>query len=83
MTKEDAIERFEKVSDSAINSPDRCDVISLNESIEIVKDIYNYFENKDCNGCKYYLSDNGNYPLEPCGSCTRFYYDMWEAKWKI
>ena len=30
--------------------------------------------------CKHYLSDNGNYSLEPCGSCTRFYADMFENK---
>lgn len=80
MTREEAIERFEKVSDSAINSPDSCDVISLYDSIELINRIYDYFENKDCNGCKYYLSDNGNYPLDPCGECSRFYADMWEPK---
>lgn len=89
MTRKEAIERFAKVSDSAINSPDSCDVISLYESIEIIKEIYNDFEEREiflatkdlCSDkCKHYLSDNGNYPLEPCGECSRFYADMWEPK---
>ena len=37
-------------------------------------------ENINCDGCKYYLSDNGNYPLEPCGECSRRYSDRWESK---
>ena len=37
-------------------------------------------ENINCDGCKYYLSDNGNYPLEPCGECSRWYSDRWESK---
>lgn len=28
-----------------------------------------------CNDCKYYLSDNGNFPLKPCTDCSRFYAD--------
>lgn len=37
-------------------------------------------ENRSCDGCKYYLSDNGNYPLDPCGECSRWYSDSWEQK---
>ena len=37
-------------------------------------------ENKSCDGCKHYLSDNGNFPLEPCGECSRFYADKLERK---
>ena len=37
-------------------------------------------ENKSCDGCKHYLSDNGNFPLEPCGECSRFYADKFERK---
>ena len=37
-------------------------------------------ENRSCEGCKYHLSDNGNYPLHPCGECSRFYSDNWESK---
>ena len=55
----------------------------------IIDKIYDSFEEREmflatkdlCNdSCKHYLSDNGNYPLEPCGSCTRFYADKWEPK---
>ena len=55
----------------------------------IIDKIYDSFEEREIflatkdlctNSCKHYLSDNGNYPLEPCGSCTRFYADMWESK---
>lgn len=56
---------------------------------KIIDIIYDNFEEREiflatkdlCNNkCKHYLSDNGNYPLEPCGSCTRFYADMFEDK---
>lgn len=62
---------------------------TISEQNKIVDDIYDSFEEREiflatkdlCNDkCKHYLSDNGNYPLEPCGSCTRFYADMWESK---
>ena len=52
--------------------------------------IYDSFEEREiflstkdvlCDDCKHYLSDNGNFPLEPCGSCTRFYADMFEEKY--
>ena len=56
---------------------------------KLIDIIYDNFEQREiflatkdlCNDkCKHYLSNNGNYPLEPCGSCTRFYADMFEAK---
>ena len=37
-------------------------------------------ENKSCDGCKHHLSQDGNYPLEPCGECERWYSDMFEQK---
>ena len=55
----------------------------------IIDKIYDSFEEREIflatkdlctDSCKHYLSDNGNYPLEPCGSCTRFYADKWEKK---
>ena len=65
-------------------------VEEMEESIHyLLKKIYDDFEERELflatkdlctDSCKYYLSDNGNYPLEPCGSCTRFYADMWESK---
>lgn len=56
---------------------------------KLIDIIYDNFEEREiflatkdlCSDkCKHYLSNNGNYPLEPCGSCTRFYADMFEAK---
>lgn len=50
----------------------------------LINKIYDSFEEREiflstkdvlCNDCKYYLSDNGNYPLEPCIECSRFYAD--------
>lgn len=55
----------------------------------IIDKIYDSFEEREiflatkdlCSDkCKHYLSDNGNYPLEPCSECTRFYSDKWEQK---
>ena len=37
-------------------------------------------KNRSCNECKHYLDDNGNYPLEPCSECSRFYSDKFESK---
>ena len=56
---------------------------------KLIDIIYDNFEEREiflatkdlCSDkCKHYLSDNGNFPLEPCGSCTRFYADMFEDK---
>ena len=58
----------------------------------IIDKIYDSFEEREIflatkdlctDSCKHYLSDNGNYPLDPCSECSRFYADMWESKWKI
>lgn len=66
-----------------------CDTITktfFNNQIDLIYDLFEereiFLVTKDlCNDkCKHYLSDNGNYPLEPCGSCTRFYADKWESK---
>lgn len=38
------------------------------------------FNNDGCVGCKHHLSDNGNFPIEPCGECSRFYADKFERK---
>lgn len=50
--------------------------IFLNEAIAELEAL----ENRSCENCVYYLSDNGNYPLEPCGECNRWYSDSWESK---
>ncbi|MGJ0332509.1 hypothetical protein NG752_00610 [Aliarcobacter cryaerophilus] len=46
----------------------------VNEAIDELEDL----KNRSCNECKHYLSDNGNYPLEPCSECSRFYSDKFE-----
>ena len=59
----------------------RTDVVShlLKQTNEAILEL-EALENINCDGCKYYLSDNGNYPLEPCGECSRWYSDRWESK---
>ena len=52
------------------------DFSNVNEAIKELEAL----ENRSCEGCKYHLSDNGNYPLHPCGECSRFYSDNWESK---
>ena len=51
--------------------------------------VYDEFEEREiflwtkdilCNDCIYYLSDNGNFPLEPCSECSRFYADSFVRK---
>ena len=62
---------------------------TISEQNKIIDDIYDSFEEREiflatkdlCSDkCKHYLSDNGNYPLDPCSECSRFYADMWESK---
>lgn len=38
------------------------------------------FNNDGCVGCKHHLSDNDNFPIEPCGECSRFYADKFERR---
>lgn len=47
------------------------------EMIELRKENQD-LKSRSCNECKHYLSDNGNYPLEPCSECSRFYSDNFE-----
>lgn len=56
---------------------------------KLINKIYDDFEEREkflatedilCNGCTYYLSDNGNFPLHPCIECSRFYADSFERK---
>lgn len=48
----------------------------LDEAIEELENAKNTL----CNDCIYYLSDNGNFPLEPCTDCSRFYADKFVRK---
>jgi DNA-directed RNA polymerase subunit H (RpoH/RPB5) len=42
---------------------------------------YDDFEDKVCDSrCKHYLSQDGKYPIDPCGECSRFYADKFERK---
>ena len=62
---------------------------TIEEQNKIINTIYDEFEAREmllatkdvyCDDCKHYLSDNGNFPLEPCGECSRFYSDKFERK---
>ena len=62
--------------------------VTVDDVCELIDQIYDEFEARGmfltkeiyCDECKYYLSDNGNYPLEPCGECSRFYADRFERE---
>lgn len=79
MTIDKAKALFEKASDSAINYKDSTEVISISSTFIILKQIYDDFENKSCDGCVHHLSANGNIPLS-CMDCSRFYADGFEEK---
>jgi hypothetical protein len=59
----------------------RTDVVShlLRQTNQAIKEL-EALENKSCDGCKHHLSENGNYPLNPCSECSRWYSDSWEQK---
>lgn len=66
-----------------------CDTIAkrfFNNQIDLIYDSFEereiFLSTKDvlCNDCIYYLSDNGNFPLEPCSECSRFYSDSFIRK---
>ena len=65
----------------------KCNINESKKILSLINKIYDNFEEREiflatkdlCSDkCKHYLSNNGNYPLEPCVSCTRFYADMFE-----
>ena len=51
-------------------------IVELNEAIKELQAL----ENRSCDGCKYHLSENGSYPLNPCSECSRWYSDSWDQK---
>lgn len=57
-----------------------CNVEELHSEIDEAIAELEALENRSCNDCKYYLSDNGNFPLYPCVECIRFYADKFERK---
>lgn len=72
--------------DKAINEhyKIKCNIEESKKILSLLNKIYDSFEEREiflstkdvlCNDCIYYLSDNGNYPLEPCTDCSRFYAD--------
>ena len=80
MTREEAKLEFFTLLESGI--------IDFKEK-NIIDKIYDSFEEREIflatkdlctDSCEHYLSDNGNYPLDPCSECSRFYADMWESK---
>ena len=54
--------------------------VELNFAEFIVDKIFDNIEKRNCTNCGYYLSDNGNYQILPCTSCSKFYTDKWEMK---
>lgn len=70
-----AIAELEVIQDIILEKDEALDIERL-----LFKNKLESLENRNCDGCKYYLSDNGNYPLEPCGECSRWYSDRWESK---
>ena len=64
-----------------IHFGDRLDYRSFNELHEVIEEIFDYFEDDNhCSRCKHHLSENGNFPLEPCGECSLWYSSQWESK---
>lgn len=48
-------------------------------TIELVTKIYDDFESKSCDGCKYDEKDD-SYPPAICWECSRYYADKFELK---
>jgi hypothetical protein len=76
MTREQAIKRFRKGIDKQLKW------IDFSSDFEtLLHSIYDDFEDKVCDSrCKHYLSQDGKYPIDPCGECSRFYADKFERK---
>jgi hypothetical protein len=76
MTREQAIKRFRKGIDKQLKWTDFSSDFEM-----LLHSIYDDFEDKVCDSrCKHYPSDNGNFPIDPCGVCSRFYADKFERK---
>ena len=67
----------------------KCHIDESKKILSLINKIYDEFEQREiflstkdvlCNDCEYYLSDNGNFPLEPCSECSRFYSDSFIRK---
>lgn len=67
----------------------KCHIDESKKILSLINKIYDEFEEREiflstkdvlCNDCIYYLSDNGNFPLEPCSECSRFYADSFVRK---
>ena len=71
------------------NNEDKYIKVGKKQFDKFIDIIYDGFEEREiflstkdvlCNDCIYYLSDNGNFPLEPCSECSRFYSDSFIRK---
>jgi hypothetical protein len=82
MTREEA----KNIANNYTNYDNACDdlIDSIYDDFEIkLKDAESYFDDintVNCKSCKHHLSDNGNFPLEPCCECGLFYGNKWESK---
>lgn len=91
MTREDAKEKIElcKSLITEYSNGEKIYEYSQTSLFKLINKIYDEFEEREkflttkdvlCNDCIHYLSDNGNFPLYPCGECSRFYSDSFERK---
>jgi len=71
------------------NNEDNYIKVGKRQFDKLIDGIYDSFQEREmflstkdvlCNDCIYYLSDNGNFPLEPCTDCSRFYADKFVRK---
>lgn len=71
------------------NNEDNYIKVGKRQFDKLIDVIYDSFQEREiflstkdvlCNDCIYYLSDNGNFPLEPCTDCSRFYADKFVRK---
>ena len=58
----------------------KCNESVMNEEMIDLRKENQDLKSRSCNECKHYLDNNGNYPLEPCSECSRFYSDKFESK---
>ena len=48
----------------------------LGVAIDILEEVFSYFENRNCESCK----DKNNTCNSPCMMCSRNYTDYWDKK---
>ena len=82
MTRKEALKNLKNNRGSILELDFFINKVYDNFEIKL-KDAESYFDDINtvsCKSCKYHLSDNGNFPLEPCCECSLFYGNKWESK---